>query len=469
MTKRKAIASSDTEIYFFELDAVAHRIRQHPFIAGVEYSILIIHADQYVSTLQILAACWIAGIPFLILHPSDDFNPSDEYTDLGLHPSLFITTCSDISIDIPFLHPDEFLRQVMDCAPSALPEHKTDDIALILSTSGSTGSPKEVVFKRKQLIAAAESSQQFMQPATGNSWLLNLPLNHAGGLGILIRCLIWKSSVWFSNTKNTHDIAQLLRDHPTIDTISLVPTQLHRLLVDGFIDPLSKLKTILIGAGSVSDGDLAIINKHKLPVRQSFGMTETFGHFTLSDSASYIPLSVSNCGKPLHDNEIQIRDDNGKPVSPSTSGYLWIQGDQLFDHYLGSNTSLFDDGWFQTSDFGYIDEKGHFFFEARRTDIIKTGGESVNAVLVNQALKDLDGIDDAFAIGLSDDEWGQRVHACLVSQSAKQYTLDELRLALRNQLKPYELPRSISWHSSIPRNAMGKMDLTALLLQIKTA
>jgi len=469
MTKRIAIASSDTEIYFSELDAVAQRISQHPRIACVENPILIVHADQYITTLQILSASWIAGIPFLILHPSDDFNHSDDYTDLGLQPCLIITTRSDISINIPILHPDVFLRQIADCTPLALPEHQIDDIALILSTSGSTGSPKQVVFKRKQLISAAQSSQQFMQPASGNSWLLNLPLNHVGGLGILIRCLIWKSTVWFSNTKNTHEIAQILRDHPTIDTISLVPTQLHRLLADGFIDPLSKLNTILIGAGSVSDGDLDVINQHKLPVRQSFGMTETFGHFTLSDSASTSPLSASNCGKPLHGNEILIRDDDGKPVSQGTSGYLWIHGDQLFDHYLRSNISFFDDGWFQTGDFGYIDKEGHFFFEARRTDIIKSGGESVNTVRVSRALREIFDIADAIAIGLNDEEWGQRVHACLVSSSDHSYSIADIRNTLRKNLKPHELPKSISWHSSIPRNAMGKTDLTALLDQIKTA
>jgi len=468
MPNQVAILSSNTEVSFSELDALAQRIRQHPKIVDIEQPLLIVHADPLVSTLQILSACWLAGIPFLVLHPSDNINLGDVYSAFGLRPTLFVATQSDVSLDVPSLHPDELLRQIADCAPIPLFEPSPDAVALILSTSGSTGSPKQVVFKRKQLIAAAQSSQQVMQPAPGKAWLLNLPLNHAGGLGILIRSLNWKSTVWFSNAKTSNDIARLLQDHPVIDTISLVPTQLHRLLADGSLDPLSKLKIILIGAGSVSDVDLDVINQQQLPVRQSFGMTETFGHMTLSESATDQPLSASNCGKPLPGNQIQIKDDAGNPVSPGTSGYLWIRGNQLFDHYLGFKDLHFDNGWFQTGDFGFIDKHGCFYFEARRTDIIKTGGESVNTLRVSVFLRDLDGIADAIAIGLKDDEWGQRVHACLVSDSDHVYSLDDIRSTLRQKLKSHELPKSLSWHSSIPRNTMGKTDLTALLDQIRS-
>lgn len=380
----------------------------------------ILEAKPDITTIELVCACWHSGIPFLMAPP-------------GLN---------------------ETTKRLLEERIRA----STNPPALWLQTSGSTQAPKLVRLTRGNIEAAAKASGPLLKPQPGKSWLLNLPLHHAGGMGILLRCLLWGSAVRLASGNDTESIASALKSSPEIDTVSLVPIQLRRLIDSGHADLLVPLKTILIGGGGLSDADTEAVNRLRLPVRQSYGMTETFGHFCLGENASETPAMAGYAGKPLPGNEIEIRGENGLVCTDGQSGQVWIRGPQVFGGYEPPALAEIDpEGWFNTGDFGRLSSDGAFIYEARRTDLIKTGGESVNPSRVEAAINSLGLFADVAVVGIPDPEWGQRVHACLVAGGSIQISLDKLRELLRNQLQAWELPKSLSWHDTLPRTALGKL------------
>lgn len=302
-----------------------------------------------------------------------------------------------------------------------------------------------------------------MRPSSGAAWLLNLPLHHAGGLGIILRSLVWRSAVHVSNRRDAEGILRTITDFPDIDTVSLVPTQLHDILDAGGTERLRRLRNILIGAGSLSEHDLDNVNRHKLPVRQSYGMTETIGHFCLTERACDAQIAFRSCGHPLPGNELKVVGDEGGALADGHAGHIMIRGAQVISDYAEPDPSKFEDGWFRTGDYGYLTD-GELFFVARRTDMIKTGGENVIAVRVESAIKELPYVADCAVFDIEDPRWGQRVHACVALVNDPPINLETLRNDLRNSLLAFELPRSLSIHDTIPRNSMGKLQRELLIV-----
>lgn len=345
-----------------------------------------------------------------------------------------------------------------DSSPSASPITSIHNpkSSILLPTSGSTGKPKWVAYVLEQVLAAAAASEAAMRPSIGATWLLNLPLHHAGGLGILLRSLVWGTGVHISNRKDAEGILQTITDFPDIDTLSMVPTQLHDILLAGGANRLRNLHNILIGAGSLSEHDLELVNRHKLPVRQSYGMTETIGHFSLTDRACDQPIGFRSCGHPLPGNELKVIGDEGQILPDGRIGHILIRGAQVMTDYVEPDLATFEHGWFRTGDYGYLTD-GKMYFVARRTDMIKTAGENVIAIRVESALRELPYIVDCAVIGIDDPRWGQRVHACVSIQEGIAHNIESLRKDLYKSLQHYELPRSMSIHNSIPRNTIGKL------------
>ncbi len=448
LLRQDDVALTQQDIRRYAEDLVAEFFKQ-----GESNPVLAIEGHQNLSTLRLIASCWLAEIPFTVVR---------SVNGLPRGPLSLINATHYVSIDGDNLATRPQIIAIDSHIPaSGVPAGRPN--AVWLTTSGSTGQPKMVPITRAQVMAAAHASAPLLKPGQGRSWLLQLPLNHAGGLGVVLRCLNWGATVRLV----ARDISTLaaLRDFPDIDTVSLVPTQLHRMLEGDPEGLLARLKNILVGGGSLSQADLERVNSRRLPVRQSFGMTETFGHFCVTEKASMHPLFFCSAGKPLLGNEIQIRSEAGEILPPETPGLLWLRGPQVFSGYTGLDAqSGFDaGGWFFTGDYGQMDLEGNLIFEARRTDLVKTGGESVNTRRVEQAIEQLGLFREVAVLGLADPEWGQRIHACLVGASEEEMPLAELRDRLRDRLQPWELPKSLSWHPSLPRTELGKIHKASLV------
>ncbi|NRQ39020.1 AMP-binding protein [Nonomuraea sp. NN258] len=379
-------------------------------------------------------------------------NPS--HPDRPLHaivqppgPALFTAVREALSGDGPAVLPLSPGRAA-DAALAALRPTSVDgvplpggagvpaDVAVVISTSGSTGAPKGVMLSATALRTSALASLRRLEAAAGERWLCCLPVSHVSGLQVLVRALLSESEPIIHPAFDPVAVLASGADH-----VSLVPTQLHR-LVEMRAD-LSVFRTILLGGAPARAGLLAAARALGARVVTTYGMSETSGGCVYD-------------GSPLPQVDVKIGDD----------GLIRVAGPMLFSGYRFDGESgadgRFDGDWFVTSDLGEL-SGGRLRVLGRADDVINTGGEKVVAAAVADVVAGHPGVSDVAVVGRPDDEWGQAVVAVVVpADPATPLTLPGLRAYCRDRLPAHAVPRDLRIVPALPLLANGKPDLVRL-------
>jgi O-succinylbenzoic acid--CoA ligase len=329
-----------------------------------------------------------------------------------------------------------------------------DFVTSVMYTSGTTSQPKGVMQTYKNHFYSAMGSAINLGLSAQDAWLAVVPIFHISGFSILMRSLIYGMRVVLVEKFDSQAINELLI-HDGITTMSVVPVMLKQLLaaLPDDVNYNSHFRAMLLGGGPT---DLATLQKaqlHKLPVIQSYGMTETASQVVALDSADIVK-KMQSVGKPLFPVSITIRDQDGQPAD---QGNIWIKSPTLTVGYLNKPQKLLQnmhDGWFDTEDFGYLDEDGFLYVQGRQGDMINSGGENIFPDEVESAYAKMPGLDDIVVIGIPDDVWGA-VPVAIVSGTG--LSSDSLRQFGREKLAHYKVPQSFYqakyWH----RTASGKV------------
>ena len=188
-----------------------------------------------------------------------------------------------------------------------------------------------------------------------------------------------------------------------------------------------------------------------------YGSTETSAFVAACDPESVRTKPLS-AGKALGSNKIFIVDDQINEEKAGIRGEILIQSNALFHGYYKDEKEtakkLTPKG-FLTGDVGYIDKDGDLFVEARRTDLIITGGENVNPLEVEKALNKIPGISDSCVFALPDKEWGQLAAAAVVL--TEDISIKEITEYLKGKIAGYKIPKRFYPVDSIPRSPLGKI------------
>lgn len=424
-----------------------------------------------------VASCWKLGIPFICFNPDatsfelkrqlEELEPGVLIVEKGLSKNLppgnlLFLKQLDIENALALeLEPDSFVKNYK-------PETDPERIFGYFFTSGTSGVPKMVPLKRRQMLFAAESSAQNFKPRTNHFWLLCLPLNHIGGVTIILRAILYGSGIFRMNDFDEEMVATFLSENKLFQAASLVPTMLKRLLEIPAFQTHNNFKAILLGGSPTPEELLENSVQKGIPLVSSYGMTETCAQIAanplLKPSGIYAPLKSS--GTVFEPNEIEIRDQTGKPLGFNNSGTIWLKGPQVFDGYLKSdlNDRFFDNrGWFNTGDFGHVNGNGQLFIESRRTDLIITGGENVSPYEVESELERIDPITEAAVLGIPDEEWGQQVVAVVVAKTDNNLSEADIREKLKARITSFKVPKKIIQADALPKNHSGKVIRSELL------
>lgn len=306
---------------------------------------------------------------------------------------------------------------------------------LIVRTSGSSGHPKDVVLSRSALLASVAATHTRL--GGGGQWLLALPPQGVAGLQVLIRSIVAGFEPVYSEEFNSFDEARTSMTGEQ-KYVSLVPTHLYRLARADRLAELADFDAVLLGGAAVPADLLDEAKSADVHIVRSYGMSETSGGCVYD-------------GIPLHGTQVRIGD----------GGQIQIAGPMLFDGYSDDPQGTADalrDGWFATNDLGeFCDGVLHVF--GRMDDVVISGGVNITLPAVTEILLRCDGVIDAFAVGVEDHEWGQRVVACVVGDVSLQ--------ALRDAVESAGLPRSHAPRQrvcvdSLPLLPGGKVDRVAL-------
>lgn len=427
-----------------------------------------------------IAACWKLGIPFIPLSTKLKDEELSSYLD-ELDPGVVFCDAGNrnrvgekgIQIDENFFL-SAFTFDIRNIELGSYEEHDPEKIFGYFFTSGTTGRPKIVTLKRRQMMVAAEASARNFRPDPNHFWLLCLPLNHIGGISIILRSLIYGSAIYRLSDFHEEMIKEFVGENPRFQAASFVPTMLKRLLDDPLFKTHREFQSILLGGGPVSETLLRKSVERGVPIVSSYGMTETCAQIIanplLAPSGMYTPLK--SVGKPFPPNELQIRDEDGYELGKNQSGEIWLRGPQVIDRYYRDedNEGRFDkDGWFKTGDYGHLNGFGQLFIESRRVDLIVTGGENVNPVEVEQELERLPEIREAAVIGIPDEEWGQKVTAIITLRNGKSPDLNSLREQLKDRLMDFKVPKMLKIVPELPKTATGKIRKADLMEMFREA
>jgi O-succinylbenzoic acid--CoA ligase len=328
-----------------------------------------------------------------------------------------------------------------------------DADAAILFTSGTTGRPKGARLSAGNLLFSAAASRERLGVCAGDRWLLTLPLYHIGGLSILYRAFLDGTTVVL--TEGAFDPRRLeeTMQRFQITLISLVPTQLHRLLEAEIAFPPS-LRLILLGGAAAPPDLLRRAYERGLPVAPTYGLTEA-----ASQVATMLPeearRKLGSVGKPLSGVTVRIVGEDGRELPAGEIGEIVVSGENVMRGYLGHD-DLNPPKVFRTGDLGFLDDDGDLWLVQRRSDLIISGGENIYPAEVENALRLHPAVADACVVGLPSAEWGQTPAAAVVLKAGMSAAPDELEAHCKRHLAAYKRPRRIIFVDCLPQTASGK-------------
>lgn len=341
-------------------------------------------------------------------------------------------------------------------------EHALRGEGVVLTTSGSTGVPKQVELSAAALQSSAAATAE--RVGGHGQWLLALPTDHVAGWQVVVRsALAGTAPVRLEGPFTVEGFTSAAVRLAGPRFVSLVPTQLLRLVEDpSGLTALTDFDAVLVGGAALPAPLLARAEAAGVRIHRTYGMTETSGGCVYD-------------GTPLTDVTVQL--DEGRVL---------LGGPVLASRYVHDpdltaarfTTDAAGQRWFRTDDLGELVD-GRLRLLGRVDDVINTGGFKVAPRPVEEALLRLPGVREALVLAVPDPQWGQRVAAVLVGQEAGSAPLhheridqlapdhlanivDEVRDALRGDLPHYALPRQVLWLERLPLLRSGKPDLAAL-------
>ncbi|WP_436903428.1 o-succinylbenzoate--CoA ligase [Halovenus halobia] len=345
--------------------------------------------------------------------------------------------------------------------PADAEPHDPAETALVLFTSGTTGEPKGVRLTVRNLTASAFASALRLGVTPSDRWLCCLPMYHMGGLAPVIRSALYGTTLVVQPKFDAEQTATVL-DSAGITGVSLVPTQLTRLLAAGVSVP--DLRTVLLGGAPASAELLDRADEAEIPVYPTYGMTETASQIATARPGDH-HNHPGTVGQPLYGTSVTVLGSDGKLRSAGERGELVVSGPTVTPGYLDASQTevAFSEHGLHTGDLGYRDEDGRLWVVGRVDDTIITGGELVSPATVGDVIRSAPGVEDVAVVGISDEEWGERVAAALVSdQTDARELIERVEDHCREQLAGYKIPRQMRVVDSIPRTQSGTIDREAV-------
>jgi acyl-CoA synthetase (AMP-forming)/AMP-acid ligase II len=479
---RLAIIDERGELSYKELDrrsnALANAWRERGLEAGEGVAILVRNHRGFLEALFAGAKC---GARVILLNtsfagPQIREVAEREGTDLLVYDDEYSETLKGIDdpprgrfrawVDDPE-GAEDTLDALIEGGDDSAPPSASEAPKITILTSGTTGTPKGAPRSEPRslgLIGGLLSKVPFRARQTTE---LCVPMFHALGFMQAMVAIGMGSTMVVRRRFDPETTLESLEEHGA-DAMVVVPVMLRRILDIGEDKikerDLSSLKIIFI-SGSALGAELAerALKVFGDVIYNLYGSTE-IAYATIATPED-LKTDSSTVGKVVRGSVVKIYDEDEKELPVGESGRIFVGNTSQFEGYTGGGNKDVIDGLMASGDVGHFDDDGRLFIDGRDDEMIVSGGENVFPAEVEELLARHESIDEAAAVGVDDEKFGQRLKAFVVLKGDDSLSEDEVKKYVKENLANYKVPREVVFIDELPRNQTGKVLKRELLEQ----
>jgi len=381
----------------------------------------------------------------------------------------------------PVTRYEELLAGSEPLHPGDYPELSERAASAMCYTSGTTGNPKGVLYSHRSSVlhSLATGLRDSLGVSRSDRILPVVPMFHANSWGLAYAAALFGADLVMPNRFLQAEPLVSLIESEQVTFAGAVPTIWLDVLryANEHDSDLSSLRSVVCGGSAVPRSLMeAFEHRHGVEIVQAWGMTET----SPLGSIAHPPAGAEgeerweykvSAGRIAPFVEARIVGAEGEPLprDGETTGELEVRGPWVAAGYYedpDGSRDRFDDGWLKTGDIASIDSEGYIRISDRSKDVIKSGGEWISSVELENELIGHPAVREAAVIAMPDERWSERPLACVVLEDDGEATSAELREHLAQRVAKWWIPDSFAFIDEVPKTSVGKFDKKVLRVRL---
>jgi fatty-acyl-CoA synthase len=359
----------------------------------------------------------------------------------------------------PLAESDPRLQELIAAESDSPLQPPAEKGRVVILTSGTTGTPKGAARKQPDSMEPAAALFSKIPLRALETTVIAAPMFHSWGFAHFTLGLPLSSTLVLRRKFDPEDTLRAVAHHRAT-ALAVVPVMLQRILELGEETiasyDVSSLKVIAV-SGSALPGELATRAMDALGdvLYNLYGSTEVA--WATIATPEDLRAAPGTAGRPPMGTIVKLLDSEGREAAPGEGGRIFVANEMVFEGYTGGGGKEIVGGLMSTGDVGRFDADGRLFVDGRDDEMIVSGGENVFPREVEDLLADNEQIEEAAVVGVSDEQFGQRLKAFVVLREGAQLDEETVKAYVKANLARFKVPREVVFLEQLPRNATGKV------------